>query len=80
MGIESMNESRKIHLPAWAIILDVFGTILLVLGILAQFGGDDMLFSEIQELEALSIVLIFAGVLLISPLIIIIVRQAISRN
>lgn len=75
-----MESNQKFRLPLWAIVLDILGTVMLVLGILALFGGDGALFPETPEIRALAFVLIFAGVLLMLPLIIIIIRRATSQN
>lgn len=69
-------ERRKIQLPAWTIILDVLGTVFVVFGILAQFGGAEQLFPGALDLRQYAIVLILAGILLMLPLVIIIIRQA----
>lgn len=72
-----MNEQkRKFHLPAWAVILDVFGTLFLALGIIAQVGGDALLLPGFPDIRPYAIVLIFAGVLLMLPLVMIIIGQA----
>jgi hypothetical protein len=74
------KENRKSVLPVWAIILDLIGTLVLVVGILAQFGGEGALFPESPETRALAYVLILAGVLLMAPLVVILIRRAIAAN
>lgn len=65
-----MNEGdRKFDLPAWAIVLDVIGTLLLAAGIYALVGGDDLLFSDFLDIRPFAIPLIVAGVLLMLPLV-----------
>lgn len=61
--------NRKIDLPAWAIVLDVFGTLLLAVGIYALVGGDELLFADFLDIRPLAIPLIVAGVLLMLPLV-----------
>jgi hypothetical protein len=73
-----MEESGKSSLPVWAIILDLIGTLVLVAGILAQFGGAGALLPDTPETRALGFVLILAGVLLMAPLVVILIRRAIS--
>jgi hypothetical protein len=75
-----MQERRKIQLPAWSIILDLFGTLLLALGIYGQFGGGELLFSEFLDLRQYAVILILLGVLLIAPLVVILVKQAVSSE
>ena len=80
MQNSGMDNNRKSGLPVCAIILDVIGTMVLALGIFTQFGGDDLIFPEFLDAKALGVVLIFAGVLMMFPLIIVLVRRAISQN
>lgn len=75
-----MENSHSPRLPKWAIILDVIGTLLLVLGVLALVGGDHRIFPEFRDNQAFSVVLIFTGVLLMLPLIIVLVRRATSQR
>ncbi len=75
-----MEDRQKTGLPLWAIILDVLGTLVLVLGIYAQIAGDDFLASASIDSNALSIVLILAGVLLMLPLVIAVIKRAASSR
>ncbi len=75
-----MENSTRPRLPIWAIFLDVIGTLLLVLGVVALVGGGDGIFPEFLDNQAFSIVLIFAGVLLMLPLIVVLVRRAASQR
>lgn len=75
-----MEGRNNPQLPIWAIILDVIGALLLALGIIAQFGGDAVALPEFLDVRAFSIVLIFAGLLLMVPMIIIVIRRATSRH
>ncbi|NIV18069.1 MAG: DUF1418 family protein [Woeseiaceae bacterium] len=71
-----MEDRQKTGLPIWAIFLDVLGTLVLVLGIYAQIAGDDFLASASIDSHALSIVLIIAGILLMLPLVIAVIKRA----
>jgi hypothetical protein len=71
-----MEDKQKTGLPLWAILLDVLGTLVLVLGIYAQIAGDDFLAPASIDSNALSIVLIIAGVLLMLPLVIAVIKRA----
>lgn len=75
-----MDSGHKPGLPIWAVILDVIGTLILVLGVLGLIGSDRPIFPEFLDKQAFSIVLIFAGVLLMVPLIIVVVRRATSQR
>lgn len=75
-----MEDRNNPQLPIWAIMLDVIGALLLALGIIAQFGGDAIALPEFLDVRAFSIVLIFAGLLLMVPMIIIVIRRATSRH
>ncbi len=71
-----MAGQQKIRLPVWAIVLDVIGALLLALGIFGLVGGQTLPLPAFLDVRALSIVIIFAGVLLMLPMIVIIIRQA----
>ena len=75
-----MPDKRRIRFPAWAIILDLFGTLLLAVGIYAQIAGDDSVFPEFLRIHDFSILLILLGVLLMLPLVVIFIRQAVSSG
>ena len=70
----------SIKWPAWVLILDVVGTLLLALGLYGLFGGDELLFSETVDLKALSVPLIIFGVLLMAPLVLTTISQARSSR
>ena len=75
-----MQNNRRIRFPAWALILDLFGTLLLAVGIYAQVAGDDLVFPEFLRIQEFSILLILLGVLLMLPLVVILIRQAVSSG
>lgn len=75
-----MQDKRKIRFPAWAVILDLFGTLLLAAGIYAQIAGDDQVFPEFLRVQEFSILLILLGVLLMLPLVIVVIRQVVSSG
>lgn len=75
-----MQDRRKFQLPAWTIILDLFGTLILALGIYAQFGGDELLFSEFLDLRQYAIIMILVGILLMMPLVMHLIKQSIAVN
>lgn len=75
-----MDNSHKRGLPIWTVILDVIGTLVLALGVFGLVGGNERIFPEFIDNQAFSIVLIFAGVLLMVPLIIVLIRRATSQR
>ena len=75
-----MEEKTQIKLPIWAILLDVFGTLLLAAGLFGLFGGDELLSALPFDLREISIALIVVGALLMLPLIIVIVQRAVSTR
>ncbi len=75
-----MRDSRTIRLPAWMIILDLFGTLFLALGIYAQFGGEELLFSDFLDIRPFAIILILIGLLLMMPLVLNLIKRSISPN
>jgi hypothetical protein len=70
----------SIKWPAWVLILDVVGTLLLALGLYGLFGGDELLFSEAVDLKALAIPLTILGVLLMAPLMFTTISQVRSSR
>lgn len=75
-----MDNSHRPGLPIWAIILDVIGTLIFALGVFGLIAGGERIFPEFIDNQAFSIVLIFAGVLLMVPLIIVVIRRATSQR
>lgn len=71
-----MSEDRKIRLPVWLLILDAIGTLFIVLGIYAQFGGTAPFFPDSPEIRQYSVALILAGILLILPLVLMLIKRS----
>ena len=64
-----MTEQKKLHWPAWILILDFTGTILVGLGIYAQVAEGELLFSGFVDLDALAVPMIIIGALMVVPLV-----------
>jgi hypothetical protein len=62
------------------IILDLIGTLFLALGIYAQFGGEELLFSEFLDIRPFAIILMLIGLLLMMPLVMNLMKQSISAK
>jgi hypothetical protein len=62
------------------IILDLIGTLFLALGIYAQFGGEELLFSEFLDIRPFAIILMLIGLLLMMPLVMNLMEQSISAK
>lgn len=75
-----MTDSAKFKLPAWTIMLDIVGTILLAGGLFGMFAGDNVQFVQALKLKALAIPMIILGVLLMAPLVVFAVKAASSRR
>lgn len=75
-----MDAKHSNHFPAWAIILDVVGTLIVAIGVYAQFTGEVIRTPDPADAHAVSIVLIVAGVLMMAPLVITVVKRSISSN
>ena len=65
--------NQPLRLPPWLLILDIFGTLLLALGLFGQFGGDN-LFSPY------ALPLIIVGALMMLPLLIFLVTRMTNRR
>ena len=70
-----MTEHKKIHWPAWVLILDLIGSAMVGLGIYAQVADDPLLFSQFIDLRALAVPIIILGALLVTPLVFMTVSQ-----
>jgi len=70
-----MTEHRKLHWPAWVLILDVIGSAMVGLGIYAQVASGPLLFSQFIDLRALAVPIIILGALLVAPLVFMTVSQ-----
>ena len=69
--------NRRLEIPAWSIALDVVGALLLALGIFGLIHGDTLMPGS-GHIRACAVVAIAAGALLMMPMIIIVVRQAMA--
>lgn len=70
----------KARFPVWPIMLDVIGTLLLAIGIFGQFGGEELPFLEFMPIKEYAIMLILLGVLLMMPLVIVLIKRAVSTD
>ena len=75
-----MTEQKKIHWPAWVLILDIVGTVLVGLGIYAQVAQGELLFSEFVDLDALAVPMIIIGALMVAPLVFSTISQIRSQQ
>ena len=75
-----MTTKRKIKLPVWAVILDVLGALMLAAGIILLNGGAGLLDVSPTEVAGPAIALIVIGVLLMTPLIVVVIRRAASQR
>lgn len=73
-------EQKKLHWPAWVLILDLIGTAMVGLGIYAQVADGTLLFSEFIDLRALAVPIIIIGALLVAPLVFVTVSQVRSQQ
>lgn len=64
------------RLPMWAIVLDVFGTLLVGGGIFFLTFQGEVLSMPVAELRGPGIAMIVIGVMLMAPLVVTILRQA----
>jgi hypothetical protein len=75
-----MMERKKLHWPAWVLILDLIGTVLVALGIYAQVADGELLFSGFVDLRALAVPIIIVGALLVAPLVFMTISQTRSQQ
>ena len=68
-------DHRKLHWPAWVLILDLIGTAMVGLGIYAQVADGTLLFSGFVDLRALAVPMIIFGALLVTPLVFMTISQ-----
>ena len=64
-----MSDVSKIRWPAWVLILDLVGTILVGLGIYAQVASGPLILSEFIDLRAWAVPIIIFGAILVAPLV-----------
>jgi hypothetical protein len=67
-------------LPIWAIILDVFGTVLIAGGIFVLVSGGELLGAPAGELRGLAIGMIVVGAMLMVPLVVAVIQRAASQS
>lgn len=73
------ESSQKQGFPVWALILDVFGMLLLGVGIYSVVSGE-LPFVEGPESGYVGIALIIVGALLTMPLVVILVQRSVARK
>ena len=70
-----MNDKPVLRWPAWVLILDLIGTVLVGLGIYAQVASGQLILSEFIDLRAWAVPMIIFGALLVAPLVFMTVSQ-----
>ena len=70
-----MTQQNKLPWPAWVLILDLVGTLLVGVGIYALVAGDPLPFADTIDLRSLAIPMIIFGALLFAPLILMTVAR-----
>jgi len=65
----------KLRWPAWVLVLDIIGTLLVGLGIYAQVAGGPLPFAEVLDLRALAVPIILLGALMVAPLVLMTISQ-----
>ena len=63
-----MNEPKKLTWPAWVLILDFVGMLLVGVGIYALVAADPLPFAGTIDLRELAIPMIIIGALFFAPL------------
>lgn len=74
--IRDMNRNSISGLPIWAIILDVFGTVLVGAGIYVLVSGAKFMGMQPADLKGPAIAMITVGGMLMVPLLVAIVKLA----
>ena len=64
-----MNEPKKLIWPAWVLILDFVGMLLVAVGIYALVAAGPLPFADTLDLRSLAIPMIIIGALFFAPLI-----------
>jgi len=67
-------------LPIWAVILDLFGTLLIAGGIFVVVAEGELLGRPAIELRGLAIGMIVVGIMLIVPLVVAVIQRASGRS
>jgi len=70
-----MTKHKRIHWPAWVLILDLVGSAMVALGIYAQVASGPLLFSDLIDLRALAVPIIILGAVLVAPLVFMTISQ-----
>jgi hypothetical protein len=65
----------KLRWPAWVLILDIIGTLLVGLGIYSQVANGPLPFAEFLDLRALAVPIIILGALMVTPLVFMTISQ-----
>ena len=64
-----MNENKKLIWPAWVLILDFVGMLLVAVGIYVLVAGGPLPFAQSIDLRPFAIPMIIIGALCFAPLI-----------
>ncbi len=75
-----MTDKPALRWPAWVLILDFVGTVLVALGIYAQVVDGPLILSDFVDLRAWAVPIIILGALLVAPLVFMTVSQVRSRR
>jgi len=65
----------KLRWPAWVLVLDVIGTLLVGLGIYSQVTSGPLPFAGFLDLRALAVPIILLGALMVAPLVFMTISQ-----
>ena len=71
---------QPIKWPAWVLILDLIGTVLVGLGIYAQVASGPLILSDVIDLRALAVPIIIIGAVLVMPLVFMTISQVRSQR
>ncbi len=75
-----MTDKPALEWPAWVLILDLVGTVLVGFGIYAQVASGPLILSDVIDLRALAVPMILIGALLVMPLVVMTITQIRSRQ
>jgi hypothetical protein len=75
-----MSSNRTLPFPVWMMALDVIGTVLVGLGLFGLFGGLAPEAVSAADFESASIAFIVFGAVLMLPLLVTLIRRALSGN
>lgn len=71
---------EPIKWPAWVLILDLVGTVLVGLGIYAQVASGTLILADFVDLRAVAVPMIIIGAVLVMPLVFMTVSQLRQRE